>query len=243
MLLLNQQRASIDGDNDTVFVLKHIKQVVNPLSRVESTMPSELSSPRTHLSLSRSGSKPNIPQSGSNPNLYGSSSLLRDTSSNITPNAVAIYEYRAEREDELDVAIGDRFVILSRETGWCVVEKDGKRGDKSIKETGWVPTGCLHESEVEAQDEGALVVLGVVLYDYSKISPNELSIKKEIPSSFIKNTSIGYWQIVIHSGVGYQGTYVSFHFPLLFPHTHSLLTSCYVSCDQDLNDPVDSYLE
>lgn len=101
-------------------------------------------------------------------------------------NAVAIYEYKANREDELDIVIGDRVLIINREMGWCIVEKGGKRG--------WVPTGCLHvdESDSSSQDgaggdsgsggngtsHGHRTTQGYVLYDYEKISPNELSIKK-----------------------------------------------------------------
>ena len=62
---------------------------------------------------------------------------------NDSTHAVAIYEYKAARDDEFDVAIGDRFVKIIKEgEGWCTVEKaDGTRG--------WVPTGCLHEPTVE----------------------------------------------------------------------------------------------
>ncbi|KAI8806401.1 ras association (RalGDS/AF-6) domain-containing protein [Cladochytrium replicatum] len=106
--------------------------------------------------------------------------------------AIAIYKYKADREDEFDVEVGDRFRIIGRETGWCIVERDGVQG--------WVPSGCLHETEEDldenpapsskpagsksggqAGEVGEIMTpqRGVVLYDYvSNNSPNELSIKK-----------------------------------------------------------------
>jgi hypothetical protein len=100
-----------------------------------------------------------------------SSSINKD----ISLHAVAIYEYKANREDELDIIIGDRVLMITRELGWCIIEKGGKRG--------WVPTKCLHVDEEGASPAGDEVrelktAQGYVLYDYEKISPNELSIKK-----------------------------------------------------------------
>ncbi|KAJ1530012.1 Adaptor for signal transduction, partial [Nowakowskiella sp. JEL0078] len=99
---------------------------------------------------------------------------------NYLPTAVAIYEYRADREDELDIVIGEKFKILGRETGWCVVERNGRRG--------WVPAGCLMENideELDDQSKPGVVVgenydpqKGIVLYDYDSQSQNELSITK-----------------------------------------------------------------
>ncbi|KAI9224081.1 hypothetical protein BC828DRAFT_374361 [Blastocladiella britannica] len=82
--------------------------------------------------------------------------------------AVAVYEYAAARPDELSLIIGDAVVVRSRSTGWCVVDKG--------TETGWVPAGCLVEENMgEDRLEGTT---GRVLYDYAKIGPNELSIRK-----------------------------------------------------------------
>ncbi|KAI8822259.1 uncharacterized protein EV422DRAFT_505735 [Fimicolochytrium jonesii] len=70
------------------------------------------------------------------------------TNSSASPSeraqAVAVYEYNATLADELDVSIGDRFVIARRCEGWCEVEKDGR--------TGWVPSGCL--AEMSEQQDG-----------------------------------------------------------------------------------------
>ncbi|TPX61433.1 hypothetical protein SpCBS45565_g07251 [Spizellomyces sp. 'palustris'] len=138
-------------DESTVptFTLKHIKQVTSPASRLS----------ENPIISSRGG---DIPPSGV------------EADREHLPNAVAVYEYQATLEDEVDVAIGDRFKIVRRERGWCIVEKEGKLG--------WVPEGCLAQSERDdfktAEDPGVATQKGVALYDYTKISPNELSIKK-----------------------------------------------------------------
>jgi bZIP factor len=67
----------------------------------------------------------------------------------------------AEQDDEFDVVVGDTFVILSRARGWWVVQRDsdgsGKvieapippaGGDGSEVIQGWVPAGCLLETNV-----------------------------------------------------------------------------------------------
>ena len=71
-----------------------------------------------------------------------------DTAAQHPESAVAIYEYTAEREDELDVHIGDQFLIRDKNAaGWWVVERDGC--------TGWVPAGCLMEMSSAAVSAGA----------------------------------------------------------------------------------------
>ncbi|KAF8889377.1 hypothetical protein BD779DRAFT_1521192 [Infundibulicybe gibba] len=65
--------------------------------------------------------------------------------------AVAIYPYMAEQEDEFDVVVGDTFVILSRARGWWVVQRDPTGSgivDTDIVKQGWVPAGCLLETNV-----------------------------------------------------------------------------------------------
>ena len=64
--------------------------------------------------------------------------------------AVAIYPYMAEQEDEFDVVVGDTFVIQSRSRGWWVVQRD-PTGSGSVEQNarqGWVPAGCLLETNV-----------------------------------------------------------------------------------------------
>lgn len=65
--------------------------------------------------------------------------------------AVAIYPYMAEQEDEFDVVVGDTFVILSRARGWWVVQRDPTGSgivETDIVKQGWVPAGCLLETNV-----------------------------------------------------------------------------------------------
>ncbi|KAL4266880.1 Adaptor for signal transduction [Pleurotus pulmonarius] len=65
--------------------------------------------------------------------------------------AVAIYPYMAEQDDEFDVVVGDTFVILSRARGWWVVQRDPTGSgivDTEISKQGWVPAGCLLETNV-----------------------------------------------------------------------------------------------
>ncbi|KAF5352885.1 hypothetical protein D9757_012097 [Collybiopsis confluens] len=65
--------------------------------------------------------------------------------------AVAIYPYMAEQEDEFDVVVGDTFIILSRAKGWWVVQRDPNGTglvDTDLAKQGWVPAGCLLETNV-----------------------------------------------------------------------------------------------
>ncbi|EIW79224.1 hypothetical protein CONPUDRAFT_127146 [Coniophora puteana RWD-64-598 SS2] len=65
--------------------------------------------------------------------------------------AVAIYPYMAEQDDEFDVVVGDTFVILSRARGWWVVQRDPTGSgavDPDTSNQGWVPAGCLLETNV-----------------------------------------------------------------------------------------------
>ncbi|THH10366.1 hypothetical protein EW145_g1394 [Phellinidium pouzarii] len=65
--------------------------------------------------------------------------------------AVAIYPYMAEQDDEFDVVVGDTFIILSRARGWWVVQRDPSGNgivDTDTSKQGWVPAGCLLETNV-----------------------------------------------------------------------------------------------
>lgn len=91
--------------------------------------------------------------------------------------AVAVYEYKAERDDEIDITIGDRFKIIKTESGWCVVEKNGTHY--------WAPASCLMIDDdddqpilaSENQTVSTYESIGTAIYDYKKISPNEVSVK------------------------------------------------------------------
>ncbi|KIY69222.1 hypothetical protein CYLTODRAFT_430557 [Cylindrobasidium torrendii FP15055 ss-10] len=65
--------------------------------------------------------------------------------------AVAIYPYMAEQDDEFDVVVGDTFIIVSRARGWWVVQRDPNGSgvmDTDVSKHGWVPAGCLLETNV-----------------------------------------------------------------------------------------------
>jgi hypothetical protein len=110
-----------------------------------------------------------------------------------TETAVAIYEYRAERDDEFDVAIGDTFVVKDKSvTGWWVVEKQVQGQMK----TGWVPAGCLMASEQE-EDTGSSQ--GTALFDYNAVGANELSIKKG--DLLIVHKKYQHWLLAENQGV------------------------------------------
>ncbi|KAG1746713.1 uncharacterized protein EDB91DRAFT_1236126 [Suillus paluster] len=90
--------------------------------------------------------------------LVGHTSTAEDTARREMPPpmsgvsyAVAIYPYMAEQEDEFDVVVGDTFVILSRARGWWVVQRDPTGSgvvDTDTSKQGWVPAGCLLETNV-----------------------------------------------------------------------------------------------
>ncbi|KAJ3161502.1 Adaptor for signal transduction [Geranomyces michiganensis] len=61
--------------------------------------------------------------------------------------AVAVYAYNATLADELTVAIGDRFEIVSRREGWCVAAVVSSGNGEKEGRSGWVPSGCLRELE------------------------------------------------------------------------------------------------
>ncbi|KAJ7695055.1 hypothetical protein B0H17DRAFT_980234 [Mycena rosella] len=80
-----------------------------------------------------------------------SSREMPPVSSSGVSYAVAIYPYMAEQEDEFDVVVGDTFIILSRARGWWVVQRDPTGSgvvDADIVKQGWVPAGCLLETNV-----------------------------------------------------------------------------------------------
>ncbi|KAG5639096.1 hypothetical protein H0H81_007040 [Sphagnurus paluster] len=80
-----------------------------------------------------------------------SAGTMRDIpiSTSTVSYAVAIYPYMAEQDDEFDVVVGDTFVILSRARGWWIVQRDPTgSGIVDPDKHGWVPAGCLLETNV-----------------------------------------------------------------------------------------------
>lgn len=129
----------------------------------------------------------------------------------ITPSgvsyAVSIYPYMAEQDDELDVVVGDYYIILHRARGWWNVQCDpAGMGivDQENGKSGWVPAGCLLETKVPvatavAEASGSasptafvagknpilpLSIIstsfpGVALTDYHKKGEEELELRKD----------------------------------------------------------------
>ncbi|KAK7445394.1 hypothetical protein VKT23_014811 [Stygiomarasmius scandens] len=100
----------------------------------------------TDTSKSQGGSSESVEQSLSS----GTTREMPVASAGVS-YAVAIYPYMAEQEDEFDVVVGDTFVILSRARGWWVVQRDPSGSgvvDTDIVKQGWVPAGCLLETNV-----------------------------------------------------------------------------------------------
>ncbi|KAL5531741.1 hypothetical protein ACEPAG_4618 [Sanghuangporus baumii] len=86
-----------------------------------------------------------------NENTEPSTSVARQETIQGISYAVAIYPYMAEQEDEFDVVVGDTFIILSRARGWWVVQRDATGNgilDPDTSKQGWVPAGCLLETNV-----------------------------------------------------------------------------------------------
>ncbi|KIK56128.1 hypothetical protein GYMLUDRAFT_47338 [Collybiopsis luxurians FD-317 M1] len=68
--------------------------------------------------------------------------------------ALAIYPYMAEQEDELDIVVGDTFVILSRRKDWWVVQRDPNGTglvNIDIANQGRAPAGCLVQAAVRTR--------------------------------------------------------------------------------------------
>jgi hypothetical protein len=181
-LRILQEASHRGSSSDACFILKHIKQSMSPTERSPSSeviAPMPLPPPRT--SASTVGTSNAIDQDSRFSRVPPSTILspdeaTMDPSSFPSPTektvAVAVYEYTGQRTDELSLIIGDEVIIVTRSTGWSVVQLRG--------ELGWVPSGCLVE-ETQAEEFQQIDPLGVpgkALFDFEKIGPNELSIRK-----------------------------------------------------------------
>ncbi|KAF5355266.1 hypothetical protein D9758_006049 [Tetrapyrgos nigripes] len=146
--------------------------------------------------------------------------------------AVAIYPYMAEQEDEFDVVVGDTFVILSRARGWWVVQRDPTGSgvvDTDIVKQGWVPAGCLLETNVpvasaiaEAKSSAStngesspsrtpilpLSIIstsfpGIALMDYKKKGDEELDLVKDDALRVFKRYN--HWSYAVKEEGGDRG--------------------------------------
>ncbi|KAG6890968.1 hypothetical protein C0992_011727 [Termitomyces sp. T32_za158] len=145
--------------------------------------------------------------------------------------AVAIYPYMAEQDDEFDVVVGDTFVILSRSRGWWVVQRDPTgSGLVEPDKQGWVPAGCLLETNVpvasaiaeatatksgSTADGGAsktpilpLSIIstsfpGIALMDYTKKGDEELDLVKDDALRVFKRYN--HWSYAVKEDGGDRG--------------------------------------
>ncbi|KAF9054434.1 hypothetical protein BJ165DRAFT_715238 [Panaeolus papilionaceus] len=146
--------------------------------------------------------------------------------------AVAIYPYMAEQEDEFDVVVGDTFVIVSRSRGWWVVQRDPTGSgivDSDMAKQGWVPAGCLLETNVpvasaiaeatakngsspsESVSKTPILPLsiistsfpGIALMDYKKKGDEELDLVKDDALRVFKRYN--HWSYAVKEVGGDRG--------------------------------------
>ncbi|KIK61584.1 hypothetical protein GYMLUDRAFT_166278 [Collybiopsis luxurians FD-317 M1] len=108
--------------------------------------------------------------------------------------AVAIYPYMAEQEDEFDVVVGDTFIILSRAKGWWVVQRDPNGTglvDTDVAKQGWVPAGCLLETNVPVASAIAEATAAKSATGSSPVSDTPMSKTPILPLSIISTSFPG----------------------------------------------------
>ncbi|KAF7356894.1 hypothetical protein MVEN_01025200 [Mycena venus] len=162
-----------DAKKNPVFMLKHIKDIRSPIA-VAQQKHAARKAPFIVANGSATTSNLNAGQGAAAPTMSPAPAWSRHESlkglnmdpNDVTPNtsremppvstsevsyAIAIYPYMAEQEDELDVVVGDTFIILSRARGWWVVQRDPTGSGivyTDVVRQGWVPAGCLLETKV-----------------------------------------------------------------------------------------------
>ncbi|KAJ3413018.1 Adaptor for signal transduction [Chytridiales sp. JEL 0842] len=176
-----------DGTRGPIFILK--RKDSSPYS-----MPSSLT-PSSSLSSTSANKRASSGKSGKLPR----TSTVSKRTSNTSPmsvvlgtnEAIAILPYTANMDDEFNVEVGDRFIILKRFQNWFLVRRKGDPVVKGVK--GLVPSGCLRVGETTTTNSNAdnntastpttstssgPPLRGTVLYDYKAGSSTELSVKK-----------------------------------------------------------------
>ncbi|KAI9325967.1 hypothetical protein DFJ73DRAFT_180402 [Zopfochytrium polystomum] len=90
------------------------------------------------------------------------------------PYAVALQDFKAEREDEISLERGDRVVVLKKDADWCSVKK------MDTGSVGWVPSSFLVDSmDLMSKDRDKQTPLrGTVAYDFVSESPPIITIRK-----------------------------------------------------------------
>ncbi|KAG6891264.1 hypothetical protein C0995_008516 [Termitomyces sp. Mi166 len=175
--------------------------------------------------------KPKTPEPTESLPSAGVSAKDVPVSTNTISYAVAIYPYMAEQDDEFDVVVGDTFVIVSRARGWWIVQRDPTgSGVVEPDKQGWVPAGCLLETNVpvasaiaeataakgaSTSDGGAsktpilpLSIIstsfpGIALMDYTKKGEEELDLVKDDALRVFKRYN--HWSYAVKEDGGDRG--------------------------------------
>lgn len=131
------------------FMIKHVDEVKSPIAIIrERHARRQASSAGSLASESDSaGSDVRYRNDNAHSNVQANTASV-DSSPSVTGAgyAVAVFPYRAEAPDELDVELDDAFVVLSRTPGWWMVQRDNSKYGTSCKhpgKQGWVPSGAL----------------------------------------------------------------------------------------------------
>ncbi|KAF8557764.1 hypothetical protein OG21DRAFT_1494511 [Imleria badia] len=167
--------------------------VLSPVVENESSEECASSRPSSSATLVNSVQSSECYRSGTT--LYASSEA-ESTKREIPPSmgvsyAVAIYPYMAEQEDEFDVVVGDTFITLSRVRGWWVAQRDPTGSgivDSDTPKQGWVPAGCLLETNVPVASAIAEAIAAAKAADSSDVSENKTPI---LPLSIISTSLPG----------------------------------------------------
>ncbi|KAJ7909401.1 hypothetical protein B0H13DRAFT_1540325, partial [Mycena leptocephala] len=141
-----------EAKKNPAFMIRHIKDVRSPIviAQQKHAVRKASSIPLTNMTMSdneREGLKPS--DSEVTPNTAPEMPpILCDW---IVSYAVAIFPYMAEQEDEFDVVVDETFIIRARAPGWWAVQRDPTGSgilDIDLDKHGWVPAGCLLETNV-----------------------------------------------------------------------------------------------
>ncbi|KAG6850782.1 hypothetical protein H0H93_008820 [Arthromyces matolae] len=198
-----------------------------------STVATNMSGTTVTASASDHDSKPKTPEPLLENPLASASMSAKDVpvSNSVISYAVAIYPYMAEQDDEFDVVVGDTFVILSRARGWWIVQRDPTgSGVVEPDKQGWVPAGCLLETNVPVASaiaeataakgsagEGSaasktpilpLSIIstsypGIALMDYTKKGDEELDLVKDDALRVFKRYN--HWSYAVKENGGDRG--------------------------------------
>ncbi|KAJ7872388.1 hypothetical protein B0H13DRAFT_2553738, partial [Mycena leptocephala] len=178
-----------DAKKNPAFMLKHIKDIRSPIAVAHQKHAARKASSIPLTSMTMSGT------AITNSNNGGEASKSSDSEVTVS-YAVAIYPWMAEQEDEFDVVVDDTFIILTRARGWWVVQRDPTGLgilETGIDKQGWVPAGCLLETNVPVAFAIATAAKSGSSGSASGDSPPETPVTKLpiLPLSIISTSFLG----------------------------------------------------